>query len=697
MTSTGKTAQPILSPYDSAAPSPFRSDTHSPFLYPTHGFDNMQGNVVQRYADKYLSYDDMDQVLDLMSAQPKYAITGSSKFYRLLETSYVKCKNFIDQWIERLSHSNSQTADVSVSNQSRLIEFLELDQFVFVNAEALRKIITKHDSQRNRRKNKILLSWRWRMDFGVGHRVKALLATVISSTIQQQHHNTTSVVDSSISPLGGEQRKYWVRHKDFALVSEVLAQCLEFFVPTVDKVTQTNDCFSCDSEGTGTDTGNCVGDCDLNCAQCPLTAVRTIYFDNAKRDCFHNRVNNVEGGQLVRVRSYNYNQPGTSSVWVERLVHNPKWGPVQGGSKDSVARFSVVGDNVMPLLRSTESVDVGGSVRPLCTEVQQWVRDKEMYPSIRIESDRLSMRGRGIASSAVWVTMDMHVRMFCTKPPKGAKNPVSPMTCFSEWFVEHNDRPKLDQITLPHTLLTMQLAPGAAEPAFLRRLLDSGIIHAEPNFCKFIHATYAFGVRVPVGGKGEQAQAEERNELEYELDTDADADLDSDSESVADQELLVADRPAWWDSMQLPVEHIYRWTKVSKRAIGHNQLHWFSRLMRVSATEAADKNNNIVAVDLKSFFGNERTFLNWFHSAVITFTIGVGVGVSGYKLVGGFLMAVGTVVGFYADGIYVYRFRLLMRRSTTRDKSEAVFDRFGPVLVTTIVFTAFLVAWLLSE
>ena len=684
---------------DSVAPSPFRSTTASPLFFPVHGFENMHGNIIQKYAGKYLSYDDLDQLLNLMSQQPKYAITGSSKFYRLLETSYVKCKNFIDNWVQRLEISlgarlrlNAEAPDTAIdtatatdtdTDPDRLAEVLDLNQFVCVNSSALKKLIVKHDRQRSRKKDKILLSWRWRMDFQVWHKVQRMLAAVVSLKRERgggaKAQPPQAWAEGSGQAVFGrtearEVTKYWVRPQDLEAVALQLARSLEVYVPEEIRAVA--------EEG--------------GRAPPPASQVSTVYMDNAARSCFHGRLQGGVGTKSLRVRSYNH----AEKVWIERKVYHSRWG--SGADKAAVERFSVCRSDALPLLRSGGPAVEGeregvGPPAPdafpqyagiaMVSEAQRLVFAGELFPALRTECQRLCFQeresGPGL-DSFVRVTLDTDVQLYQSK--------VKPSkTCFHQWYGECCDILNEDQITLPHSLLEVQISPGALPPAFLQRLLEGGLVHPCPGFSKFIHATYAFGVRVGRGGGGEK-----EDEYQDQGPSEDPGEDQGEGEGEGEDEFAAA-KPQWWSGMGLPVEEVVGYNrKVSKRAIQHNQLHWFSRLMGIQGTEATGKKGQIVAVDLKSFFGNERTFLNWFHSAVITFTIGVGVATSGYFLVGGFLMAVGSVVGLYADSVYVWRFRLLMHRSTAREDSD-YFDRFGPLLVTVIVLSAFAVAWLLSS
>lgn len=127
---------------------------------------------VPAYSDKYIPYDSLKQSLENANK-----IGGKDDFYRKLEVnihlillftnqliqlfttsqeSYIICKSFAEKWLHTLekTYGNPMDDDVvsttpSVSStentNSFVSECLELNQFIFINQEALRKIIKKHD------------------------------------------------------------------------------------------------------------------------------------------------------------------------------------------------------------------------------------------------------------------------------------------------------------------------------------------------------------------------------------------------------------------------------------------------------------------------------------------------------------------------------------------------------------------------
>lgn len=112
--------------------------------------DYLQSVIVKKYESKYIKYEQLKIILDKAK---KSRIGGTDAFYRLLDTSFAECKNYASEWLLTLENSSKEWNPATIS------ETLELNQFVYINQEALRKIIKKHD--KNLPLQKLNSIWRW--------------------------------------------------------------------------------------------------------------------------------------------------------------------------------------------------------------------------------------------------------------------------------------------------------------------------------------------------------------------------------------------------------------------------------------------------------------------------------------------------------------------------------------------------------
>ena len=114
----------------------------------------LENCAIKKYEDKYIQYGELK---DLLSEAKKGQLHKSSKFYQLLDSSFAICRNFAEEWLITLEQATSWTPNI-------VSEALELNQFVFVNQEAVRKIIKKHD--KNIPSCQLLVVWRYSLYFG---------------------------------------------------------------------------------------------------------------------------------------------------------------------------------------------------------------------------------------------------------------------------------------------------------------------------------------------------------------------------------------------------------------------------------------------------------------------------------------------------------------------------------------------------
>jgi hypothetical protein len=104
-----------------------------------------ESSIFQEHIEEYIPFRELYH--DIIKGSDQYC---SEEFYRKLELSYRKSKNFADQWLGDLVRS--------AAAREILNEFLNLNSFVVHNEEALQAIIALHDAKYV--KSKLFLSWR---------------------------------------------------------------------------------------------------------------------------------------------------------------------------------------------------------------------------------------------------------------------------------------------------------------------------------------------------------------------------------------------------------------------------------------------------------------------------------------------------------------------------------------------------------
>jgi SPX domain protein involved in polyphosphate accumulation len=92
--------------------------------------------IVARYDDKYIPYPRLVTLIERMSSQQ---LNSDQEFYTLLDSSHKICKDYSEEWLQRLYQGYADSPSLVLQ------DILELNQFVYLNQEALQRILTLHD------------------------------------------------------------------------------------------------------------------------------------------------------------------------------------------------------------------------------------------------------------------------------------------------------------------------------------------------------------------------------------------------------------------------------------------------------------------------------------------------------------------------------------------------------------------------
>jgi uncharacterized membrane protein YidH (DUF202 family) len=118
--------------------------------------------------------------------------------------------------------------------------------------------------------------------------------------------------------------------------------------------------------------------------------------------------------------------------------------------------------------------------------------------------------------------------------------------------------------------------------------------------------------------------------------------------------------------------------------------HWFARLIGVKAKR--DIEGNLLKIQKKAFFANERTFINWLNAALLVASIGVALATtdnsSSGRLVGGLMVSVGVLVVSYGAFAFARRNESLLSQEGISTQQE-----YGPVALTGALIVVFFTAY----
>jgi SPX domain protein involved in polyphosphate accumulation/uncharacterized membrane protein YidH (DUF202 family) len=386
----------------------------------------------------------------------------------------------------------------------------------------------------------------------------------------------------------------------------------------------------------------------------------SVYFDNRRFDSYHTRLDRLEGSTLIRVRWYEAKR----ELFVERKTHHDSW----VSSKSIKERFSLAERHATDYFtgRWSLSDDADGAV--LARELQDEIVQREFRPTLRTVYRRVAFQESH--SNAVRISIDSEMSFVNERALGRGRG--------AEWRSTIERVDSADVSAFPHCILEIKLT--TAEPiAWLDELLGSGLLQPVPKFSKFLHGTVTM----------------------YRSSIQA--------------------LPPWWDELlKLPII-IWKEEEVLEEDQEEDVVRQKKPLLKpttkktkiVSKEDDLDvddvqedglivfRNNTVtplrlpIKIEPKTFFANERTFLQWLNTLLLL-AVGssafIAYGSEPFQVAGTLLVVISLVFVLYALAIYHWRRRAIVRRSVTR----AYDDQFGPAALVALVVLTFVLSVVLQ-
>jgi SPX domain protein involved in polyphosphate accumulation/uncharacterized membrane protein YidH (DUF202 family) len=402
----------------------------------------------------------------------------------------------------------------------------------------------------------------------------------------------------------------------------------------------------------------------------------SVYFDNRRLDSYHTRLDRLEGSTLLRVRWY---ESGKRELFVERKTHHDSW----VSTKSIKERFSLAERHATDYFTGRWSVsdDADGAV--LARELQDEIVQREFRPALRTVYRRVAFQESH--SNAVRISIDSEMSFVNERALGRGRG--------AEWRSAIERVDGADVSAFPHCILEIKLT--TAEPiGWLDELLGSGLLQPVPKFSKFLHGTatmhralvqtlppwWAELSKLPVvvwTEKVEEVYRDEDDDEEEELRADDDVRRDQKKEK----------KPATTKKKPVMIKNDDVDADVD------------SEIGRASAFSF--RNNTItplrlpIKIEPKTFFANERTFLQWLNTLLLL-AVGssafIAYGSEPFQVAGTLLVVISLVFVLYALAVYHWRRRAIVRRSVTR----AYDDQFGPAALVALVVLTFVLSVVLQ-
>jgi SPX domain protein involved in polyphosphate accumulation len=359
--------------------------------------------------------------------------------------------------------------------------------------------------------------------------------------------------------------------------------------------------------------------------------IQSVYFDNEECGVFHERVDKLNESKLIRLRWY---QDSLDTIFVERKVHYDDW-TMKQSSKD---RFRIENYNVMSFLKGDIEIN-----EELANEIQQIILTKNLYPKIRTAYKRIAFQLPH--TNDVRISLDIDLRMIREK------------VSYLQWHTEEDNILTDDLYMFPHQILEVKLVGKNIEnpPDWIRDILESGLVIEQPFFSKFIHASYIFYShkcnKVPIWFETDKEYFE-KSLIKYSGGKRMDVAIDipdSNNNSVNNSPLQVVPRRRNW-------------------------------LICCPSKEKKNKVSVPMKIEPKTFFANERTFLQWFNAAAFLASVGMALLGMGEMPMGIIMMTIAGGVICYANYIYRRRGIGLVKRIDV-----GYHDQYGPYILSIVM------------
>jgi len=587
-------------------------------------------------------------------------------------------------------------------------EYLAMEKFVNLNYMGVHKILKKHDKNVKEQPIRQFYISRVHQQPWVQGNFSDIIVHLSNIHSLLRQDATGQKNEDSAQGFVRSTTKYWVRTSDVSVVKHFVLQHLPVFQFDKDKF---------------------AGDAQL---------VNSAYYDNSNMELYHGRLDKRPGAIALRMRWYGNGYPRT--VFVERKTHRESW----KGETSVKERFVLPEEQVLPFLQGRYTLDEAKAAlrdkgkkeeeiekfAELFEEIQQTVDAKQLCPMVRTQYMRTAFQIPYDAT--VRVSLDTNLCMIKENPDDGP-------TCYEagRWFRDPEDVPGRTEITrFPHAILEIKLSlnEGDAPPSWVQELLQSGYVTEVHKFSKFIHgsatllpdsvqavpywiddesirasmlASAALPDATPrIGPAGASPSGPGRGDA---------GGLPGPSHGIAAgsrPRLAAADGEARHPLLgAAPTLQLLGGPDRGHEAGGGGGggawvPRWVRGLLGMAPAGPPKPRKMPMRIEPKTYFANERTFLNWMHMSIVTGTIASALlGLSGGGGNGGespdswslssvislVMLPVAIMIAVYA--LYTFYWRLVMIR-----RREVAFfdDKHGPLVLAGVIVFALSVIFVVS-
>lgn len=312
-------------------------------------------------------------------------------------------------------------------------------------------------------------------------------------------------------------------------------------------------------------------------------------------------------------------------IFVERKVHKEKW-TMEKSSKD---RFVLPEYKVLPYLRGDLNGDIEGK-QELIKEISNFIEDKKIYPQVRTQYKRIAFQYG--EDNRIRMSLDTDLRF------------IKEYTSHLEWFTDEDNIKESNIYRFPYAILEVKLAREEDENIeWVNNIMNSNLLISQPMFSKYLMATYHFSKNKCKIIPEWIDRLKEDNQISIIIDNQI---KQEENESTICCNLI---------------------KRKEKKPIKQTQ----------------------IKIEPKTFFANERTYLQWFNSSI--FVASAGLTITTFdpsRFIGYVLIILGGLIILYAGIIYHFRNEALKSRENYNYS-----DSIGPYFLSLAVLATFIISF----
>eukprot|EP01095_Lingulamoeba_sp_RSL-Kostka_P012766 TRINITY_DN5100_c2_g1_i1.p1 TRINITY_DN5100_c2_g1~~TRINITY_DN5100_c2_g1_i1.p1 ORF type:complete len:699 (-),score=260.90 TRINITY_DN5100_c2_g1_i1:312-2408(-) len=557
----------------------------------------------------------------------------------------------------------------------------DLAQYTNVNFKGIRKILKKHD----RHTGMVALPWflsklKHQPFYSSSKQFGNMLVkfSECCSKVRKiigAKEKEIDVVEGGFQAFQRQTTKYWVNEEDIMRVKTIIAKHLPVYIFTSS---------SARFPRNPTDGAN----------------ISSCYYDNPDTmELYEGRLKKTEGAIAIRFRNYEANP---DEIFVERKTHHESW-VVGGGSVKE--RFDLDRSDVFDFVRGTytlndyinrlheqdkEDKDIKIACK-LFTEVQNAIIERNLKPAMTTEYNRTAFQIPGDAS--VRISIDTNLKMI--RQSLNLKND-------GRWRKEQGQIEESDVHDFPYAVLEvkLQVHEGVEPPEWVTELIESELVRIAVKYSKYIHGCAmlvpdlvpGYPVWIKEFDNHEKEQKEREKQIKREIDQSQGIfelleEEEDDDDRVNDPNYLEEDDDIELHFFGKHDKEEYVSVKPEKSIIQKvSDFFNFDRFFTSGEKPIFTR----MKIEPKTYFANERTFLQWMSFCIVIQAIGIAlISFPNNNFVGitsGIFFVIISVI-FMGYSLFLFRWRAARIRNNQPGRYD---DVWGPVALFVIMVLAVL-------